>query len=122
MVSHRRFGEQNGTNWDGSARLGAESSEKAPKCVLRSFAGLCGGGVMCNLYSHPSNVQAIDDLVGTLPSATRGAHTELSMMLVSLFSTPSIVRTSRNTRSKSLRLGAWISAIRSHVPFVVCSE
>src|SRR3546814_9273236 len=48
-------------------------------------------------------------------------HTELRSRLVSLFVTPSIVWTSRRTRSKSDRPAALMSAIRSQLPFVVWS-
>ena len=48
-------------------------------------------------------------------------HTEVSKILVSLFSTPSITRTSRKTRSKSARLDVCTSATKSQAPLVVCS-
>jgi hypothetical protein len=43
-------------------------------------------------------------------------------MLVSPLRAPSIVRASRSTRSKSVRLSVRISAIRSQVPLVACRE
>lgn len=54
--------------------------------------------------------------------ASRHSITELRSRLVSLFCTPWIDRIAPSTRSKLPRLSVWISATRSQLPFVVCSE
>ena len=80
-----------------------------------------------HLMCQPLKLQAVQCVAYrpefTWPKAARAGHyTELSKILVSLFKTPSIMRTSRKTRSNSGRVGATIQATRSHAPFVVCNR